>query len=380
MMHLIGYAGALLMGMTLGLVGSGGSLMTVPILVYLFHFEAMQATGYSLFVVGVASCFGALSYWRKGLLNYSLAALFVFPSFIAVYATRHWLIPQLPDVILTLGGKDLTSDIAFALTLVLGVLTAALILWQRLGLKGRQVGAASSQTDSLSKHQHPFENFLSARVKNTPTSTESISTLKLALLMAPAAAMVFIMRQWVIPALPYHLVEFHGLVVTRDRALMLAFSFVMAAAAYSMLRKPNEPQESEADKNQSREPRFRSTGSNVLIALQGLVVGLVTGLLGAGGGFLIVPALVLLADVPMKKAVGTSLMIITVNSLVGFMGDVFNHEMDWPFLLRFTGLAIAGIFIGTSLSDRISTLGLKRAFGYMVAILSVVVLITEIRS
>ena len=355
MMHLIGYAGALLMGMTLGLVGSGGTLMTVPILVYLFHFEAMQATGYSLFVVGVASCFGALSYWRKGLLNYRLAALFVIPSFLAVYATRHWIVPKLPDVLLTLGGKDLTSDIAFAITLILGVLTAALILWKRLGQTGLQQGA-------------------------TPSPTETISALKLGLLMAPAAAMVFIMRQWLIPALPYHLIEFQGLVVTRDRALMLAFSFVMAGAAYSMLRKPNELEESEADKNQSREPRFRSTGSNVLIALQGLVVGLVTGLLGAGGGFLIVPALVLLADVPMKKAVGTSLMIITVNSLVGFMGDVFNHEMDWPFLLRFTGLAIAGIFIGTSLSDRISTLGLKRAFGYMVAILSVVVLITEIRS
>ena len=76
------------------------------------------------------------------------------------------------------------------------------------------------------------------------------------------------------------------------------------------------------------------------------LVGIVTGMVGAGGGFLIIPALVLLAKLPMKKAVATSLFIIAINSLIGFLGDVQNYDIDWLFLLLFTSISVVGIFIG----------------------------------
>ncbi|MEX2597731.1 MAG: sulfite exporter TauE/SafE family protein, partial [Salibacteraceae bacterium] len=110
----------------------------------------------------------------------------------------------------------------------------------------------------------------------------------------------------------------------------------------------------------------------------GLVVGVLTGLVGAGGGFLIIPALVLLAGLDMKTAIGTSLLIISAKSLIGFLGDVSNYIIDWEFLLIFSSIAIVGIFIGSFLSSKIDGQKLKSGFGWFVLIMGVLILIKEI--
>jgi len=103
-----------------------------------------------------------------------------------------------------------------------------------------------------------------------------------------------------------------------------------------------------------------------LIALEGSIVGMITGIVGAGGGFLIIPALVLLARLPMKLAVGTSLLIIAAKSLIGFLGDISTQTIDWQMLLIFTGLSVVGIFIGSALSKKINDKALKKGFGWFV--------------
>jgi uncharacterized membrane protein YfcA len=101
-----------------------------------------------------------------------------------------------------------------------------------------------------------------------------------------------------------------------------------------------------------------------LIIVEGMLIGFLTGLVGAGGGFLIIPALVLLTGLPMKTAAGTSLFIIAINSLTGFLGDVLNSPMDWKFLLTLTAIAIVGVHFGNVLSRKIPGIKLKKAFGW----------------
>ena len=115
-----------------------------------------------------------------------------------------------------------------------------------------------------------------------------------------------------------------------------------------------------------------------MIILEGAVIGTITGIVGAGGGFLIIPALVLLARLPMKMAIGTSLLIISVKSLAGFLGDMSNQQIDWVFLLSFTGLAIMGIFIGTYLSRYIEGAKLKKGFGWFVLIMAFYIILKEL--
>jgi len=114
-----------------------------------------------------------------------------------------------------------------------------------------------------------------------------------------------------------------------------------------------------------------------MIALEGLIVGGVTGFVGAGGGFLIIPALVMLAKLPMKQAVGTSLMIIAVKSLFGFLGDLGNQSIDWGFLALFSLLSIIGIYLGTYLSRFVSSAKLKPGFGWFVLIMGLFILAKE---
>lgn len=114
-----------------------------------------------------------------------------------------------------------------------------------------------------------------------------------------------------------------------------------------------------------------------VIILEGFIVGIITGLVGAGGGFLIIPALVLIAKLPMKKAVATSLLIIAVKSLIGFIGDVENIDIDWAFLLIFTAISIIGIFIGTYISTFIEGKKLEKGFGWFVMFMGVYILIKE---
>lgn len=255
-MELFGYLGALLMGVILGLIGGGGSILTVPILVYLFTIEPVLATAYSLFIVGLSSLIGSVSHMRLGNIHWRTAIVFGVPSILTVYATRAFLVPALPDPLFTLGET--------AIPKALGIL--------------------------------------------------------------------------------------------------IFFALIMLAASYSMIRK--------AKKEDSKSAEGPVAFNYPLILTEGILVGTITGIVGAGGGFLIIPALVVLAKLPMKQAVGTSLVIIAAKSLIGFTGDLRSSEiMDWGFLMLFSGLAIVGIIIGSLLSKHIPNEKLKPAFGWFVLVM-----------
>ncbi|MFD1551740.1 sulfite exporter TauE/SafE family protein [Putridiphycobacter roseus] len=260
---LIGYFGALLIGLVLGLIGGGGSILTIPILVYVFSISPVLATAYSLFVVGSASLVGALRNAQKGLVDFKTGLVFAIPALTTVFLIRKFLIPIIPQNLFTIGDFTLTKDVG----------------------------------------------------------------------------------------------------------IMVFFAIVMLLASYSMIKKRTEP---------VVETEFEEEFSYLLIVLQGIGVGVLTGIVGAGGGFLIIPALVVLAKVPMKKAVATSLMIIAINSLLGFLGDVGNTPIDWPFLLVFTGIAIFGIFIGIYLNKFIEGPKLKKAFGWFVLIMGIYIILKEL--
>lgn len=260
--EILGYIGALFIGLVLGLIGGGGSILTVPILVYALAFNPVLATAYSLFVVGATSLVGAVKNMMKGMVDFKTAIIFAVPAFIAVYLTRAYLIPAIPEQLFT------------------------------------------------------WDDFL----------------------------------------------------VTKNIAIMLFFAFIMLLASVSMIR------------NKRKEPEEESsiTYNYPLIIIEGLVVGVITGVIGAGGGFLIIPALVLLAKLPMKKAVATSLFIIAIKSLIGFLGDVKNLEIDWTFLLSFTAVSIVGIFIGIWLNKFIDGKKLKKAFGWFVLIMGLYIIYKEL--
>jgi hypothetical protein len=265
-MELIGYFGAIFIGLLLGLIGGGGSILTVPILVYFFAIDAVLATAYSLFVVGVTAVVGTLGKMKAGQVDYKTALVFAVPSFMAVFLTRYYLVPVLPD--------PLIDATAF----------------------------------KVSKHM----------------------------------------------------------------AIMLLFALVMLFSSFSMIRSATR---NIVPKEEKQGVRFNYP----LIALDGFVVGGVTGLVGAGGGFLIVPALVLMVGLPMKKAVGTSLFIIALKSLIGFTGDLAAHQaVDWFFLLCFCGVAAVGMVIGLYFSRFVSGGRLKQLFGYFVLVMALVILWQEV--
>ena len=258
-MELLGYFGALCIGLILGLTGGGGSILTVPILVYVMLIDPMIATAYSLFIVGTTSAFGAIQNYQKGFVDLKNGFLFAIPSFIALYLTRRILVPLIPDAIL----------------------------------------------------EQPF-------------------------------------------------------LLTKSTFLMVFFAVIMVLAAISMLKKKKEVVE---------------TVGNIAIStllFQTFTIGIIIGLVGAGGGFLIIPSLVLFAKLPMKKAVGTSLFIIALNSLIGFLGDVQNILIDWTFLCSFTGISIVGIFIGIYLNKYVNETQLKKGFAYFVLFMATFILVKEI--
>ena len=257
---LFGFAATILAGATMGLIGGGGSILTVPILVYLLEIPPLLATGYSLFVVGLSALVGSVNYFKLGLVNLKAGTIFAVPAFVGVFLARKFLVPALPVEIFNLG----------------------------------------------------------------------------------------------------------NLVVGRDLIVMGVFATVMILASVSMIRGGSESE-------QENELQFNYP----LIALEGLIVGAVTGFVGAGGGFLIIPALVVLAKLPMKQAVGTSLMIIAVKSLFGFLGDLGNQSIDWGFLALFCLLSIIGIYLGTYLSRFVSSAKLKPGFGWFVLIMGLFILAKE---
>ncbi|WGK65233.1 sulfite exporter TauE/SafE family protein [Croceiramulus getboli] len=262
MLELLGYLGAVLIGIILGLIGGGGSILTVPLLVYAIGLNPVVATAYSLFVVGTTSLVGAVRNMAQGKVDLRTAIVFAIPAFIAVYLTRAFLIPALPEVLFSIG--DYRVD--------------------------KQLG------------------------------------------------------------------------------IMLFFALIMLLASVSMIR-DQKKELGIAEKVEYNYP---------LIILEGLVVGIITGIVGAGGGFLIIPALVLLAKLPMKKAVATSLLIIAIKSLIGFLGDVHYLDIDWSFLLSFTGLSILGIFIGIWLNRFVDGQRLKKAFGWFVMLMGIYILYKEL--
>ena len=257
---LFGFAATILAGATMGLIGGGGSILTVPILVYLLEIPPVLATGYSLFVVGLSALVGSVNYFKLGLVNLKAGTIFAVPAFVGVFLARKFLVPALPVEIFNLG----------------------------------------------------------------------------------------------------------NLVVGRDLIVIGVFATVMILASVAMIRGGSESE-------QEGELQFNYP----MIALEGLIVGIVTGFVGAGGGFLIIPALVVLAKLPMKQAVGTSLMIIAVKSLFGFLGDLGNQSIDWGFLALFCLLSIIGIHLGTYLSRFVSSAKLKTGFGWFVLIMGLFILAKE---
>lgn len=264
MIEILGWVSALFIGLILGLIGGGGSILTLPILVYLLHIDPVLATAYSLFVVGTSALVGSIQSYRRKTMSIKTAVVFAIPAFVAVYLTRLFLVPAIPAVLY--------------------------------------------QSDSFT--------------------------------------------------------------LAKGNGIMLLFALIMLLAAISMIR----------SKKQTAEPvaEVPLTFNYPFILLEGLAVGVLTGIVGAGGGFLIIPALVLFAKLPMKMAVGTSLLIIAVKSLIGFIGDVQQYEIDWFFLLIFSSISIIGIFVGGKLSTFISGKKLKKGFAYFVLLMALFIIFKEI--
>jgi uncharacterized protein len=262
-MQILGYFASLLIGISLGMIGGGGSILTVPVLVYLFSVNPLLSTSYSLFVVGSTSLVGAYNNYLKGLVRIKTALLFGLSSISTVFITRKFIIAHIP---------------------------------QDFGAIG---------------------NFK----------------------------------------------------ITESMLVMVLFAILMVAASLSMIN--DSRKKLEVTKTEDKKINIPK------LLGYGVAIGIVTGLLGAGGGFLLIPTLVLLVKLPMKEAIGTSLFIIALNSLIGFTGDLGHFAIDWIFLLEITGIAIIGILIGGALSKKIHGNHLKKGFGWFVLVMGVYIIIHE---
>jgi hypothetical protein len=157
--------------------------------------------------------------------------------------------------------------------------------------------------------------------------------------------------------------------ITEPILTMILFAVLMVAASIGMIRsKERKPGCLQCDLK----------GNIIRMLLSGMGIGLTTGILGAGGGFLLIPTLVLVLGMPMKEAVGTSLLIIALNSLIGFAGDVGHFSIDWIFLLKITAIAMAGILIGGSIAKRVDAASLKKGFGWFVLAMGIYIISTEL--
>lgn len=261
--EVIGYGLAVLVGVSLGVIGSGGSILSVPILVYVMGVNPLLATAYSLFIVGFSALIGGIKKAINKEVNFRTVFIFGLPSIIAVFFTRSYLVPNIPEILFSVGTFQVTKPIA----------------------------------------------------------------------------------------------------------IMLLFAVLMVMSALKMIqKKASETTSQTLIKNKY----FK-------ILLQGMIIGVVAGTVGAGGGFLIIPALVLLLKMPMKTAIGTSLFIVALQSMIGFSGDLLqNSAMDWNLLTLFTLCSVIGIFIGTYLSKKISGEKLKKGFGWFVLAMGGYILIKEL--
>ncbi|NJM79212.1 MAG: sulfite exporter TauE/SafE family protein [Flavobacterium sp.] len=260
-MEVIGFIGAFFIGIVIGLTGGGGSILTVPLLVYVLGYNPVVSAAYSLFIVGTSSAFGAFLNYRKKLVAIKTGIIFAIPSFIGVFVTRKYIVPNIPEIIF------------------------------------------------------------------------NIDTITL----------------------------------TKNTFLMLFFAVIMLLAALSMLKKTKLNLKEVTKKHYL-----------IKIILQNITIGIVIGLVGAGGGFLIIPSLLLIAKIPMKKAIGTSMFIIAINSLIGFLGDVQSLDINWKFLIPFTIISMAGIFTGNYISKYINEHQLKKGFAYFVLVMALVIAFKEL--
>ncbi len=262
--EIIGFFLAILVGITLGLIGSGGSILTVPILVYVVGIDPVLATAYSLFVVGSSALIGGIKKAKQQLVDFKMVFIFGIPTVFWVFTTRKFIVPNIS-----------------------------------------------------------FEVF-----------------------------------------------KINDFVVYKPLFLMVLFAIVMIVASFTMIKPRNEnifKEQNPIDLNY------------FLILILGSGIGVLAGLVGAGGGFLIIPALVILTKMPMKIAIGTSLFIIALQSLIGFSGDMaIQNEIDWKFLLTFTLFAIIGIFIGDYLSEKTDGTKLKTSFGWFVLIMGIFIIVKEL--
>jgi hypothetical protein len=182
----------------------------------------------------------------------------------------------------------------------------------------------------------------------------------------PSVFSLLFVRKLVLPNITEILFSIHQLEVTKNLLIMIVFAILMIAASISMIRK-------------SKGDQIKSTLNIPRLAIIGFLVGFVTGFLGAGGGFLIIPALLFFANLPMKQAVGTSLLIICINSIIGFTGDLINGiSINYQLLLTITAIAIVGMLIGTQLSKKIDGSKLKPAFGWFVLVMGIYIISKEL--
>ena len=263
LLEILGYFSALIIGISLGLIGGGGSILAVPVLAYLFSVNEKVATAYSLFIVGASALVGGLKQHLKGYVDWRTAVVFGLPAIVGVSVVRRFVVPALPEVLFNIDDFEFT---------------------RRMGMFG-------------------------------------------------------------------------------------LFAILMIPAAFSMLKTRKEKKQKGDGTVKYNYP---------LIIGEGLLVGGITGMIGAGGGFLIIPALVILANVEMKVAVGTSLIIIAFKSLLGFfIGDALTMEIDWMFLIVFTLISFVGIFIGSYLSNFIDGNKLKKGYGYFIFVMAIFIFYME---
>ncbi|MDX2003311.1 MAG: sulfite exporter TauE/SafE family protein [Chitinophagales bacterium] len=264
-LHIVGYFAAILIGISLGIIGGGGTILAVPVMVYLFQISPVMATGYSLFVVGITSGVGTIHNIRQKMVDVRIAFLFGLPAIFMVFITRRYIIHAIPELLFEVGTYQFTRDIG----------------------------------------------------------------------------------------------------------LMVLFAVLMLLAAYFMLGNP---------KWKTNEVLEAYTFKRIWwLVVQGSGLGLLSGLLGAGGGFLIVPALIIFSGLDVKKAIATSLMIISINLTTGFLAVVAGpFEVRWPFLLTFTGLAVMGILAGTRFARFIPANKIRPAFGIFILCMGLYILIREL--
>lgn len=259
-MEIVGCITLIMVGVVLGLTGGGGSVLSVPILVYLFSMDVVLASAYSFFIVGTTSVVGAILKQKERLIDVETSLLFGFPSLLATFVTRIWVVPNIPEIIL---------------------------------------------------------------------STTSIQLAKR---------------------------EFFLVLIS----ILMILSGVMVLTQFRM-------HQSKQIKNSVR-----------YIIMTGLGVGFLSGLTGIGGGFLILPALLLLKNMSFKTATGTALVIVSVNSIFGFLGDAFNYSINWMFLFAVTGLAVGGIIIGTLSNKIIPASVLQKTFGWITLLAGCYIILGEI--